>query len=97
MKNSDQQHINTAATPVEQVLNACSFLFSKIRIEKMSEAKTNQDNLGGPQAHDQGQASPSDHKTGFPDWVQHPWSILSWMVCSCHLPWWLPLMWEGTP
>ncbi|WP_152606604.1 hypothetical protein [Aquabacterium sp. NJ1] len=97
MKNSDQQRMNTAATPVQQVFNACSFLFSKIRIEKMSEAKTTQDDLGGPKAHDHGTASPADHGIGFPDWVLHPWSILIGMVMCSHLPWWLPLTPKGHP
>lgn len=91
---SNQQHMNTTATPVEHVLNACSFLFSKIRKEKMSEAKINQDNLGGPQALDHERAAPTDHRTGLPDWALHPWSILAWVVLVSHHPWWLPSMWK---
>lgn len=53
--------------------------------------------LGLHSDHDHVSASHTDHRTGFPDWVQHPWSILSWVVLVSHLPWWLPLIWEGTP
>jgi hypothetical protein len=97
MKSSDQQPKNTRATPDEQVLNACSFLFSKIREEKMSKAKTTQDDLDGRGAHDHARASHTDHGSRSHFWVYQLWSSLSWVVVVSHLPWWLPLVGEGTP